>query len=71
MVELTQVQAGQLLDLLQTVHQGITVDKQLTRSLGNVQVVLKELIDGEQRLLIQRVDRARRLRMLHMNTASL
>jgi len=32
------------------------VDKQLARCLRNVQVVLKELVDGEQGLLIQGVD---------------
>ena len=56
MVKLAQIQAGELLDLLQTVDQGISVDEQLPGSLGNVQVVLKELIDGKQSLLIQAVD---------------
>ena len=56
MVELTQIQAGQLLDLLQTVHQGVTVHEQLTGGLRHIQIVLKELVDGEQSLLIQRVD---------------
>ena len=32
------------------------MDKQLPGGLGNVQVVLKELVDGEQSFLIQRVD---------------
>ena len=56
MVELPQVQAGELLDLLQAVDQGVSVDEQLPGGLGDVQVVLEELVDGEQRLLIQRVD---------------
>ena len=56
MVELAQIQAGQLLDLFQTVHQGVAVDEQLPGSLGNVQVVLKELVDGKQGLLIQGID---------------
>ena len=56
MVKLAQVQAGELLDLLQPVHQGITVDKQLTGSFRNVQIVLKELVDGEESFLIQRID---------------
>ena len=58
MVELTQVKAGQLLDLLKAVHQRVAVDKQLARGLGHVQVVLKELLDGEQGLLVQRLDGA-------------
>ena len=32
------------------------MDEQLPSGLGDVQVVLKELVDGEQRLLIQRID---------------
>ena len=52
-IELPQIQAGQLLDFLQTIDQRVPVDKQLTRRLGYVQVVLKELVDGEQRLLVQ------------------
>ena len=51
MIKLAQIQAGQLLDLFQAVHQGVAVDKELPGGLGNVQVVLKELIDGEQRFL--------------------
>ena len=32
------------------------MDKQLSGRLGDVQIVLKELVDREQRLLIERVD---------------
>ena len=56
MVKLPQIQAGELLDLFQAVHQGVTVDKQLAGSLRYIQIVLKELIDGKQCLLIQRID---------------
>ena len=56
MVKLPQVQTGQLLDLLKTVDQGVAVYEQLPGSFGNIQVVLKELVDGEQRLMIQAVD---------------
>ena len=55
-VELPQVQAGELLDLLQAVHQGVPVDEELPGGLGHVQVVLEELVDGEQGLLVQGVD---------------
>ena len=55
-VELPQIQAGELLDLLQTIDQSIAVDKELSGGLGDIQVVLKELVDGEQSLLIQGVD---------------
>ena len=52
-VKLPQIQSGKLLDLLQAVHQGVPVDKELPGRLGYVQVVLKELVDGEQGLLVQ------------------
>ena len=55
-VELPQVQAGELLDLLQAVDQGVAVDEELSGGLGDVQVVLEELVDGEQGLLVQGVD---------------
>ena len=50
-VKLPQIQTRQLFDLLQPVHQRVPVDEQLPSGLGDVQVVLKELVDGEQRLL--------------------
>ena len=55
-VELAEVKAGELLDLFQPVDQRVAVDEQLARRLGHVQVILEELVDGEQCLLIQRVD---------------
>ena len=56
MVKLSQIQAGELLDLLQTIHQGVAVDEELSGGLGHIQVVLKELVDGEEGLLIQRIN---------------
>ena len=56
-VELPQVKTRKLADLFQTVHQGVAVDEQLPGSLGHVQAVLKELVDGEQGFLIQRIQR--------------
>ena len=44
-VELTQVQAGQLFDLFQTIHQRVAVHEQTTAGFRNVQVVLKEALD--------------------------
>ena len=55
-VKLTQVKTGELFNFFQTVHQRVPVDKQFSRSFGNIQIILKELIDGEQRFLVQRVD---------------
>ena len=52
-VKLAQVKAGELLDLLKPVHQRVSVDEQLAGGFGDVQVVLKELVDGLQGVLIQ------------------
>ena len=56
MVKFPQIQSRQLFNLFQTVHQRIAVNKQLAAGLGNVQVILKELLDGEQCLVIQAFD---------------
>ena len=56
MVKLPQIQSRELFDLFQTVDQGVAVDKELPGGLGDVQVVLKELVDGEQGLLVKRID---------------
>lgn len=58
MVKLPQIETRQLLDLLQAIHQGIAVNKQLTAGLGNIQVVLEELLNGEKGLVIQAFDGA-------------
>ena len=42
MLELAEIQTGQLTDLLQAVHQGVAVDEELTGGLGDVEVVLEE-----------------------------
>ena len=39
-IEFPQIQAGELLDLFQTVNQGVTVDEQLPGGFGYVQIVL-------------------------------
>ena len=53
MVKLPQIKAGELLDLFQTVDQGVAVDEQLPGGFGNVQIVLEELVDGEQGLRME------------------
>ena len=58
MVKLPQVEAGDLLDLLQPVDQCVAVNKQLPRCFRHVEVVFEEPLDGEQRLLIETLDRA-------------
>ena len=53
MIEFPQVEPGQLLDFFQAVNQRVAVHKQLTRGLGHIQIVLKELLDGEQGFLVE------------------
>ena len=55
-VELAQVEARELLDLLETVDERISVDEQLSRRFGEDEVVLEELVDRKERLLVERVD---------------
>lgn len=55
-VELAQIEARELLDLLETVDERISVDEQLSRRFGEDEVVLEELVDRKERLLVERVD---------------
>ena len=55
-IEVAQVKAGQLADLLKAVDQRVTVNEQTAARLGDVQVVLKEALDREQCLGIEGVD---------------
>ena len=55
-IEVAQIQAGQLADLLQAVDQRVAVYEQAAARFGNVQVVLEEALDGEQRLSVERID---------------
>ena len=56
-VELTQVESRELLDLFKTVDKRISVDEQLARRFREDQVILEELVDREERLLVERIDR--------------
>ena len=55
-VKLPEIQTGELLDLLETVDERISVDEQLSRRFGEDEVVLEELVDRKERLLVERVD---------------
>ena len=57
-VELAQVETGELLDLVKTIYQSVTVYEQLSGGLGYIQVVLKELLDGEECLVVEGLDAA-------------
>ena len=58
MVELTEVESGHLLYLVQAVNKGITVDKELSRGLGNIEIVLKECLNCNQGLAVERLYRS-------------
>ena len=52
----TNVQTTALLQLFNTVYQCISMYKQLSGSLGNIQIVFKEPLDGKQCFMIQGFD---------------
>ena len=56
-IELAQIESRQLFNLFQTVDEGVAMYEELSRGLGDVEVVFKELVDCVERLLIQRLDR--------------
>ena len=53
MVELTEVESGHLLYLVQAVNKSITVNKELSRGLGDIEVILKERLNGDQGLAVE------------------
>ena len=57
-VEFPQVEAGELLYLLKSVDKSVSVDKELPRGLGDVEVILKETLDGEKSLVVKALDGA-------------
>ena len=58
MVKLAQVKTCELLDLFKAVNKGVSVNKQLAAGFGNVEVILKELLNGEECFLIEILDGA-------------
>ncbi len=58
MVEFPQVQPGQLANLFQPIHQGVSVHEQLPGGFGHVQVVLEEALNGHEGFSVQRVQAA-------------
>ena len=49
----TKIEVCHLLDLVKPVYKGISMDVQLSRCLGNIQVILEELVDGNDSLIIK------------------
>ena len=58
MVELTKVKTGELSDLLKTVNKGVSMYEELSRGLGNVEIVLKEALHGHKSLAVERLKRS-------------
>ena len=57
-IELAEVKTCELLDLFKSVNEGISVYEELSRSLGNVEVVLEELLDSEESFVVEGLDAA-------------
>ena len=55
-LKFTQVKSCHLADLVQTVNERITVYEELTGGFGNVEVVLKERLNGLQRFTVERLE---------------
>ena len=56
-VELAEVEACKLLDLVESVNESVSVNEELAGSLGHVKIVLEESLDREQRLVVEGLDR--------------
>jgi hypothetical protein len=57
-LELAKIEACELTDLLKTVNERISVNKELSRGLGNVEVIFKELMNCKEGFLIEALDRS-------------
>ena len=55
MLELAQIKSRQLTDLFQAVNQGVSMHKELSGGFGNVEVVLKERLNGHQSFAVKRL----------------
>jgi hypothetical protein len=53
-LELAKIEACELSDLLKTVNERISVYKELSRSLGNVEVILEETLNSHKSFAIER-----------------
>ena len=58
MVKLTQVKSCYLLYLFKSVDQSVAVNKQLSRSLRNIEVIFKEALNCKQGFLVEAFNRA-------------
>lgn len=55
-IKLTEVKSRQLTDLFKSVNKRISVDEELSRCLGNIEIVLEEALNGEQGLPVKCLD---------------
>ena len=56
--EFTQIESGDFFDLFQTVNERIAVNEELAGGFGNVEVVLKELLNRKERFMVEQLDRS-------------
>ena len=57
-IKLAKIKAGELSYLLKSVYEGVTVYEELSRSLGNVKVVLEEALYCHEGLVVERLKRS-------------
>ena len=58
MLELTDIKTCDLLDLFKSVYKSVSVNEKLPACFGNVEVVFKEALNGEQGLLVEALNGA-------------
>ena len=58
MIKLTKIEAGELSDLLKSVYECVSVNKELSRCLLNVKIVLEEGLNGHKGLAVKRLERS-------------
>ena len=57
MVEFAEVETGELADLFETVYERVSVYEQLSGSLGDVEVVFEEALNGHESFAVERIER--------------
>lgn len=57
-IKFTEVKTCQFFNFFKSVYKSISVNEKLSRSFGNIQVILKEFLNGEKSFVIERIDAA-------------
>ena len=57
-LEFAQVKTRDLLDLIKSVNESVSVNEHFSGCFGNVEVVFEEALDREKRFAVERIERA-------------